>query len=239
MTEFLLRPKVLFFDLDGTLLDHNTAEVEGALAFHRHFKEEISHSENSFPARWTSIAEKTYALYFSGIIDFQEQRRRRMREIFGKTEDSLSDQEAEERFKVYLKAYEQNWTLFADVVPCLEKLGDRSVGILTNGEVGQQTQKLRQTGLVDKFKLVVCAGEVGVFKPHQGIFQEAAKRAGVPLGKCTYVGDDKGADAIASRDAGMRAIWLDRMDESGRDGVPQGIEVIRGLADLYPLLNGS
>lgn len=230
---------MLFFDLDETLLDHSAAERAGALAVYRHVKEDIFPSEKDFSQRWAAVSRKAYVMYFNGTLDFQGQRRYRIRETFGKTADTLSDKETDDRFKVYLKAYEENWTLFADVAPCLEKLRDRSVGILTNGEVNQQTQKLQQTGLAGKFKVVLCAGEVGVFKPHPDIFREAAKRAGVPIAKCTYVGDEKDADAIGSRDAGMRAIWLDRRDVSTRDGVPKGVEMIKGLADLHPLLGVS
>ncbi|MFD2506889.1 HAD family hydrolase [Halalkalibacter alkalisediminis] len=49
----------------------------------------------------------------------------------------------------YLEAYENSWTVFADVVPCLQRLKALGVeiGIISNGDYNQQVKKLKNLGI--------------------------------------------------------------------------------------------
>jgi putative hydrolase of the HAD superfamily len=91
--------------------------------------------------------EKHFATFMRGEITFVEHRRRRIRELFQETELYLADDEADERFAIYLQYYEDNWTLFDDVLPCLDALSNRRLGIISNGNAEQQAKKLHQTGI--------------------------------------------------------------------------------------------
>jgi len=223
---------MIFFDLDGTLLDNDAAVRAGVIVFLEAFRAEFSQDLESFLPRWEAATERHFQSTVSGRKEsFWGQRRARMREIFGR---DFSDEEADSRFKVYLAAYEAGWRLYPDVRPCLEALAGRRIGLISNGDGEQQRAKLQRLGLGDTFEVVVISREVDCAKPDRAIFDLAAKQANVAVGDCTYVGDRLEADALGSRDAGMKGIWLNRKMTS--IAVPSGISVISELRELPSLL---
>ena len=80
------------------------------------------------------------------------------------------------------------------------------LGMISNGLVGQQRDKLARLGLLSRFDPLVISEEAGVTKPHARIFLEACRRAGKAPSDCLYVGDKRETDALAARDAGLRAV---------------------------------
>ena len=214
---------MIFFDLDGTLLDHDAAERRGARAFAAAF----GLDGPGFAALWRAASERSMDRFLAGEIGFAEQRRLRMQDLFGR---ELSDDQAVEIFGVYLDAYESGWRLYPDVLPCLESLNGTRLGVITNGERGQQLKKLEATAILSRFALVVTSEDAGAAKPRPEIFGAACDRAGIPPAACTYIGDRLDTDARAAARAGLRGIWLNR---AARDPEVADVEVIRSLSDLH------
>lgn len=65
---------------------------------------------------------------------------------------------------------------------------------------------LRRVGIADFFDRVVFSGEVGVAKPHTGIYQKAFD--GIDPDVVLHVGDNPIADVDGSQRFGVRALWL-------------------------------
>lgn len=217
---------MIFFDLDGTLLDHDGAERHGVQAFTSAFGLSNPADDSSFVELWREVSDRHMGLFLAGEIGFAEQRRLRIREVLGR---DLAGDEADEAFKVYLEAYEKNWRLFADVLPCLERLRGTKLGVITNGNRAHQVKKLEATAILAKFAVVVTSEDAGTAKPDPEIFLSACGRVDVPRHDCAYVGDNFDTDAKAATRAGLRGIWLDRA-ASGSDAT--GVEVITSLDDL-------
>jgi putative hydrolase of the HAD superfamily len=223
---------MIFFDLDGTLLDDAAAVRVGVAVFLEAFRSDFTEDLESFHRRWVSVSEKHFqSMNWMKKTSFWGQRRSRMREIFGL---DLSDEEADERFKVYLKVYETSWRLYPDTLPCFEALADKRIGLITNGDGTQQRLKLARLGLEDRFSVVVISREVDCAKPEPAIFQLAAKLGGMRVEDCVYVGDRLDADALGSQGAGMRAVWLERTRNVAE--APQGITMIGSLQELPALV---
>ena len=223
------RSSMIFFDLDGTLLDDD-AEVQAAVArFHDRFRQELPADPAAFLVRWRELSECWFNRYLKGEVGFQGQRRGRMRELF----PELDDEEADRRYSVFLAGYEQNWRLFPDVQPALAALAGKPLGIITNGDSVQQRSKLDRMGIADRFSVVIISGEMGVAKPEPGIFAEACRRAGEAPGLCWYVGDRLETDAMAAVAAGMRGVWLNR--DPVRPADPR-VPTIRTLAEVPALV---
>lgn len=89
------RLKMIFFDIDGTLVDHKGAERVAAFAFQRAHGEVFPESPEDFAARWHLVAEKHLRRHLVGEISFQGQRRARLRELFSH-HSALTDEEADE-----------------------------------------------------------------------------------------------------------------------------------------------
>jgi putative hydrolase of the HAD superfamily len=218
---------VIFFDIDGTLIDHLSASAAASLAFFDQFHGAIPFNRERFPAIWEEILMKHFNRFCRGEISLWEQRRARIREVFAVPE--MSDEECDARYGVFVRQYEGLTCAYDDAAPCLEALAGERLGIISNGARDQQIGKLQRAGLLQHFSVMVFSEDVGFGKPHHSIFLEACRRAGDDPGECVHIGDDIEADVAASHAMGMRPVWLDRL-RLGKCEVPA--RTINGLHEL-------
>jgi putative hydrolase of the HAD superfamily len=194
------------------------------------FGPEISWGQDEFFTRWEAIAEKYLPFSPAGKqLSFLEQRRMRIKEVF---QADLSADESDRRFQIYLEGYNSHWKAYPDVMPCLQALQAHRLGLITNGEGPQQRAKLATLGISERFSPIIVSLEVGLAKPDREIFELAATLAGVATNTCIYVGDRLDTDAQAAAGAGMRGVWLNRVDDTTGQGVP----TIPSLLALPPLV---
>lgn len=224
---------MIFFDLDDTLFDHGRASLAGAKGFYQEHSKTLALSYTEFFRLWKQAGKLHIDRYFRNEISYQEQRRSRVRDVFAPSGRLLSDEDADRCFSVYLRHYEAAWRLFGDVLPCIETLKEYRRGIISNGDVKQQTRKLVRTGLPGYFETVLFSGELGIAKPRPAIFAEAARRAGVETADCIYIGDRPDTDAAAALNAGMKGVWLNRTG-AGVEDLP--VSSISSLSELPALL---
>jgi putative hydrolase of the HAD superfamily len=144
----------------------------------------------------------SHARYSAGEISFRDQRRERLREVLDPT---LADEAANRIFARFSDAYEANWTLFKDAVPCLDALSLHRIGLITNGQGQLQRRKLVTTRIADRFDCVLISEECGYSKPDERIFLLACELAGEAPKNAVYVGDRYDLDALAAREAGFTA----------------------------------
>lgn len=221
--------KIIFFDIDRTLINHRYAQDTAALLFLRQFASSLPYSPKDFYQLWQAVMEKHFTAFLQGKITFVEHRRRRMKDLFQKTESCLTDDEADGRFAIYVKNYEANWVLFDDVLSCLDGLSNYRLGIISNGNTKQQIRKLCKTEIVQRFDTIVISEEVGMSKPNPEIFLAACCQAKVEIGECLYVGDNLQGDAIAAQAAGLKGVWLNREEVTYAQ---VSIPVIQSLNEL-------
>jgi putative hydrolase of the HAD superfamily len=205
--------QAVFFDLDGTLVDHDAATRAGALRMFSRYRDRLTGSDERLLRRWEESTELHFDRYLRGEISYAGQRRWRIWDLFDVTPSEMPDAEADEAFAVYRDAYERNWELFPDVVDTLEALSSYRLGVITNGGSVHQRQKLEGIGVLDRFAAVVASEDEGVAKPAPGIFKVACQAVTAPPSACVHVGDRLDVDAIGACDAGLRGVWLDRHDE--------------------------
>ena len=237
---------MIFFDIDGTLIDHLSASAAASLALYDKFAGEILFTRDEFPSAWESIMDRHFNRFCRGEISLWDQRRERIRESFGAPQ--LSDAEADSRYFVFIREYEQLTRAYDDAVPCLEKLlptspetrekwGTRrrthKLGIISNGAREQQLGKLRRAGLLKYFSVKVFSEDTGRGKPDPSIFHEACRRAGEDPSECVHVGDDLTNDIYASHALGIRPIWIDRLGSTRNGALARRIT---SLAELVSVL---
>jgi putative hydrolase of the HAD superfamily len=222
---------VILFDLDETLVNQKDAADVASQIFLHEFKEQLPYNETTFQKIWWEVMQKYATLFSEGKISFQEQRRLRIREIFN--QPKINDEEADRRFANYLEHYEDNWQLFGDVIPCLDSLDRYTLGIVTNGNVVQQRQKLERFGLEKYFERVLISEELGYCKPHREIFLAASSQFGCDPTNCIFVGDSLENDIIGGNRAGMQGIWLNR---DGRRCNDTSVLTIHGLGELKTMI---
>jgi putative hydrolase of the HAD superfamily len=143
----------------------------------------------------------------------------------------MPQDDADARYRIFIREYESLTQPYEDAAPCLERLGGQKLGIISNGAREQQIGKLQRAGLLDFFSVMVYAEDVGLGKPASSIFLEACRRGECPPEACAYIGDDPDFDVTPSRALGMRGIHLDRIG-TGVAAPP----VISSLSNLPALL---
>lgn len=220
----------VLFDIDDTLLDHYGAQGQAVMRLVRRFSDVAGYRDESFVEEWHALSDRCWAEFVAGRADFTQQRRERMRGIFG---PRMDDAAADGLFEIYLSYYEAGWAPFSDVAPCLGKLAGRRLGAVSNGSTEQQHKKLAALGLAPLFPVVVTSEELGFGKPDPRLFLTACRRLGAEPAACLYVGDRLDTDARAARAAGLTGVWLNRDAPVPADC---DVPVIRDLTELPRLL---
>src|SRR5688500_19012295 len=224
----------VFFDLDDTLLDDIGAQAVYLAQLQAAWRAHLPHPDAAaFCTAWRAALDHHFERHLRGELSFVEQRRQRIRDVF---QAPLSDDDCDARTRGFLAAYEANWRLFDDVIPALDALAHRPLGVITNGLEPQQRDKLARTGVVDRFRVIVTSDATRLPKPDPRIFHHAAAAIGARPGQCVHVGDDWKRDVEGAAAAGFRAIWLDRAAHS-RGSDPGGpVARIATLRELVALI---
>ncbi len=205
---------VIFFDLDGTLVDHRSAVFETIGQIVQAAPNATAPPEE-LAALWWMLEARHMREYLAGQCSFAEHHRRRLRSflpMLGEpvpTSSDLLDAWIAER---YLTVFEESWQCYPDVHPCLEALkrlprGPR-LAVLTNGDPEQQRAKLARFGLLEYFEAVLTPTELGAAKPVA--YAIACRRMRTDPAQAVNVGDMLESDVNAAARAGLTGIWLDR-----------------------------
>ncbi len=136
----------------------------------------------------------------------------------------------DEAFAVFSDARNEV-TLFPEARPALEALGEHFVLIaVTNGNAD-----LEKIGIRELFDDVISAAMAGAAKPDRPIFDMAVKAGGASADQTLHVGDHPLYDVHGARDAGLRAIWVNRNGDQwpGEYHSPNGeVQHVGELRDL-------
>lgn len=117
----------------------------------------------------------------------------------------------EELLQWYASTYPACYTREEQSISALTELRGSgwSIGVVTNGRLNQQSDKMRRTGLDEVVDAVCVSEDLGVRKPDPRIFHEAARRCGLLLSGW-MVGDSPEADIVGGVGVGLQTIWLTR-----------------------------
>ncbi len=114
--------------------------------------------------------------------------------------------------RLFLAAYERfcgaaEWELFPETRAVLADLAETWPLYVTSNYDGRLHGTLQALGVDGFFQKVIVSSEVGSDKPAPGIFAATQRAAGVAAGEILHVGDQREADWLGARRAGMAA-WL-------------------------------
>ncbi len=221
----------MIFDLDGTLIDH-VGSVTTAL---EQWLPELGASlTDKLSAAWFEAEDKHFPAWRSREVTFAEQRRRRLRDFLPLIHHRVGDDaELDDVFSGYLRHYKAAWTCFDDVEGTLEEISRLPIttAVLTNGTNQQQHAKLQAVGLQRRFSHVFTAEDLGAAKPSLSTYRDVCEVLGVEVDRALHVGDLYSLDVTAPRQAGLRAVHLDRTDAGPLDE-PARIRSLRELPHL-------
>jgi putative hydrolase of the HAD superfamily len=206
-----VRLQGVLLDLDGTLVDHESAVRDALRAWLPSLGVPAT---DEVVALWAVAQERHLVAWRERRVSFQEQRRRRLRDFLPSVGVRFvdDDEHLDQLFDGYLHWYEQAWRAFDDAEDALTAISRAGLAtaVLTNGTVAQQTGKLARVGLLGRVGPVYTAEGIGSAKPAPRAYLIACDRLGLPPAAVLNVGDRYDLDVEGARAAGLRAVHLDR-----------------------------
>lgn len=148
--------------------------------------------------------------------------------------------------KPSIEELKENWTteFAASAVPMegmfelLKELRSRGIrlGLITNGYVRRQNNKIDALGLRPYLDVVCVSGAVGIHKPDPRIFQHALAELQVDAAHAWYVGDHPTNDIIGGEGAGLTTVWRRGCHEWPTDR-PEPKLQFDTLKEIIPMLD--
>lgn len=127
-----------------------------------------------------------------------------------------------------------SWPAFPEVAGALSALRADAwrLGILSNTDPDLLAASMQHIGV--PIDVVVTAKEAGSYKPAAGHWQRFFELSGADRAFLVHVGASPFHDLAAAEQLGLRAVWINRLDE--RSAVPRAAE-LPDLRDLPKTLN--
>ena len=202
---------VVFFDLDRTLMDFESAENLGIKAVFEKYKNEIHMDFDEFCIQWKKWAQHFFDKYSAGELTFDEQRKGRIAKVFELNGNPIkSKEELDSRFRLYWSTYEKEYNLFSDALPALK------------------------AGVTDFFSPIVISSEVGISKPDLKIFQKAMELANSSESETWYIGDSLEHDIVPAKKLGINTLYLNRKCQ-GELKIEQKNPLYAEVKDFYEM----
>lgn len=188
--------KAVIFDLFETLITewghkkYTKNELCADLNIHR----------DDFDTYWN---EKTSAQYL-GTITFQES----LQYVCEKCDQTITPAQIETitAKRIQTKSACFNYIL-PEVFDLLEQI--KAMGLKTaivSNCSSEEVEVLRESKLCNFFDEIILSYEVHMKKPDNCIYEEAAKRLGVSLSECLFVGDGGSNELSGAENAGMKPV---------------------------------
>ncbi len=194
---------VLFFDLNGTLLDTHAMEAPIAAA--------LGGRKQLFPLWMSTLLHCSLVeTALERFTEFGQLGVAALQIVAAKNGIPLSLEQA--RLAVQPM---RTLPLFPDVEPALADLAERghTLVALTNSGSRACSQQLEHAGIASYFQRQLSVEEVHVYKPHRKVYEWAARQMGVGPEHAWMIAAH-GWDIAGARAAGMRTVFLARAGQA-------------------------
>lgn len=224
--------KVLFFDVDGTLLDFDVAEREalGMLLRDRgiEIREEYIQCYHHINASMWKMLER-------GEITREKLQSERFVQFFDAI--GLKGKADGEENRIYRNYLSQAVIPIAGAEAVLQELGSRyPLYVVSNGNTQVQYGRLGISGFQKYFRQIFLSEEIGYTKPDKRFFEECLRRLpDVKREEILLIGDSLSSDMAGGRNAGIDTCWYNPAKIPEDASIPVTYE-IRDLRELCALL---
>ena len=206
--------KFVLFDLDDTLTDRQASLERYVAVLLTDFAEELGPAEA--------------ALVLAAITEVDERGYAPRERVFTRLQNALTWRSVPTLSRLadhWREQFPRSTTLRPGALELLNALRERgfTLGLVTNGPVALQQNKIDQVGIGPLFAVIVISGQVGVHKPDPRVFQRALDQLACEGGQAWFVGDHPYNDVLGAAGVGIKPIWLagvhpwpDGIDRPGR-----------------------
>ena len=187
----------VFFDLDNTLYD---VEQYFSGAFH----DVAEYLSRKYQMSETDIHDE--------LMDLWKTKTSMYPHIFDVLLDNIGVDGELEGVVGLFNSYDFKIKPYPDVIPALEELKREKhvMGLITDGNTDRQKRKIRSSGLIDFFDVVIYTKEIGNPKPSEIPFIKAMSAVSADPQDSHYIGDNPIIDFIGAKIAGMKTVRIIR-----------------------------
>jgi 2-haloacid dehalogenase len=220
----LLVPKLMSFDVFGTLIDVRA----GSYAAFQSILADAGATHVDVKAFWEHWEERNIAHYWEAY--------RRYRDIcelsLSETLDHFSVRASPKLIQRYFDAF-PGFSLFPDVTPTLDCLAARyRLAVVSNID----DDLLALTPLKRTFDLVCTAERAKGYKPDGTLFRYLIGNAGCELEDILHSGQSQFTDMVGGKPLGLTIAWINRRGVQLHPSVPKPDYVFPAIAPLLELV---
>jgi HAD superfamily hydrolase (TIGR01549 family) len=198
----------VLFDLDDTLYDQQKPFSE---TLEKVFPWALQLPVGELYKKSRYYSDVLWQEYTLGTMTLEQIRLERIIRALKDFGYTISQSQADRFQKTYVKAL-KSISLFSDALNLLSYLKQRqySLGIITNGPVNHQLNKVRQLKLNNYIpsEKIFISDSLGIAKPNPKVFMVVSEILKLPPNQLVYVGDSWRNDIVASTQANWNSIWF-------------------------------
>lgn len=228
--------RAVIFDLDGTLYDYDTLDMEAFRRVQELVLERLGVSEEQSEEafRRARLATKknldgtatshSRMLYFQRTLEYLD-----IRPLYL----------ALDMYEIYWGVFLNKMTLYPGVDKLMDALHDKyvRVAVCTDLLAHIQHRKLRALKLTDDVDCLVTSEEAGAEKPSPKIFEMCLEKLRLYPTEVCFVGDSFEKDVMGAAAVGMRAVWFNPENAAPPEGSENiDFETVASHEELYTLL---
>ena len=222
--------KWIFFDADDTLFHFDA--FQGLQKTFADFG--LSFTEQDYEA-YQPVNKALWTAYQHGQINAQQLQEERFAQWAQQLETS-----AQVINSAFMRTMVDICTPLQGAISLLNMLqGNAKLGIITNGFTELQQARLERLGLRHHFDILVISEQVGIAKPHPGIFEHAFSYIKEEhRDHILMVGDNPHSDILGGLNVGVDTCWLNVDKRATPEGIIPHYQV-SSLTELEMMLSGD
>ncbi len=125
---------------------------------------------------------------------------------------------------------------YPEAIGAIHALEDFTLGIISNIDDDLLDVLLSRFSFKDAFEVRATSETCRTYKPDQGIFQEALRKANCTPKEALHLGDTPVDDILGPKRVGMMAGWINRRGERLKGRIPEPDMVVRDLREAAQLI---
>jgi putative hydrolase of the HAD superfamily len=233
-----MKPRVVLFDLDDTLLDSGSC----AQRCWSDCSAQFAATAGVEHERLLASIDESRRWFWSDPERHRRERTDMVRAWSQIAERALRSLECEVALARaigvdYAARRRDAEVLFPDALPLLTALVSNGfrLGLVTNGDAAIQRGKIARHALAPYFEAIVIEGEFGRGKPDAEVYAHALAQLGTAPTGVWMVGDNLEWDVTGAQRAGLLGAWIDRA-RSGTTPDPRPDHILHDLTGLPDLV---
>lgn len=228
--------KHIFFDLDHTLWDFEANSREALSEIYEAFQLSAKGvgELDDYLERYRAINDECWGQYRIGNMPkevLRTERFRRTLKVYGVEDQELVEKLASE----YIRTSPFKTNLIDGTIEVLEylKAKDYPLHILTNGFEEVQHIKMDRSGLKPYFENVITSEQVGVRKPDERAFLEAASIAQAEKEHAAMIGDNLEVDVLGAKRVGIKEVFFNPYKVDHNEDILHEVHHLTELKNLF------